>query len=816
MKGRHSQFNYRVLRIIILFFISGTIFGQTITVVDEDSATLPGVEVFTKDLSLGLVTDLDGTVDIQNVQSNITIVFRYLGYEDANATLSDLALINYIVTLKLKEELMDEVVVLGRKTVSQSKIPFQVKTIDVKDIKATNAQTSADALAHHGGVFVQKSQLGGGSPIIRGFEANRVLLVVDDIRLNNAIYRSGHLQNAITVDQAMLDRMEIIFGPNSLMYGSDALGGVVNFKTRNPQLSNSSGEAQTAGQYYVRFASANQEKSAHVDFNYGKDKWGSLTSLTFSDYNDLRTGNKRDERFPDFGKRLLLQDRDSNGNDIAIENENPNLQVGTGYSQVDVLQKFLFTPSQEHRFAINLQYSTSSDVPRYDNVSEIRDGQLRWAEWNYGPQTRLLSALDYRHIASTSLYDQLIVIGAYQRIDEDRISRRFGNLNRERQEEDVSVYSLTIDASKYLIASSNLELEYGADIQHNDVVSTANATDINTQLSTSTLTRYASGDNLLTNIGAYIYLKRSSQDEALNLNTGLRYSSSNYKLSYDQNDPIEWPSNFYNGITGSNQALTWSVGGTYKISEPLQIRSMISTAFRSPNIDDLAKVRVNGGEITFPNINLKPERSSNVELTLSLKASKGLNISTTGFYTRLSDAIIRGAFVAPDGNSTWTTQGETLSVVGNQNIQDGVIKGLSINLSGELTQDLNWNATYNITSGREKNSGQEDQPLAHIPPTYGKIGVDYTLDRWSLKGVYRFNGSKSLEEYGGSADNPDLATPVGALSWSTFNIYGQYQISDKLELSLSAENLFDKHYRQFASGVSASGRNFVFSLKGSF
>ena len=808
--------NYRVLRIIVILFLSNAIFSQTITVVDEEGLSLPGVEVFTKDLSLGLVTDLDGKVDIQNVESDVTIIFRYLGYEDTNTTLSDIAQNNYLVTLTIKEELMDEVVVLGRKTVSQSKIPFQVKTIDVKDIKATNAQTSADALAHHGGVFVQKSQLGGGSPIIRGFEANRVLLVVDDIRLNNAIYRSGHLQNAITVDQAMLDRMEIIFGPNSLMYGSDALGGVVNFKTRNPLLSNGTGKALTAGQYYVRYASANQEKSAHFDFNYGKEKWGSLTSVTFSDYNDLKTGDNRDDRFPDFGKRLLLQGRDSNGNDIAIENENPNLQVGTGYNQVDVLQKFLFTPSQEHRFSVNLQFSTSSDVPRYDNLNEVVDGQLRWAEWNYGPQTRFLSALDYRHIASTSLYDQLIIIGAYQRIDEDRISRRFGNPNRERQEEDVSVYSLTIDASKYLNASSNLELEYGADIQHNDVISTANETDINTQIETRTLTRYASGDNLLTNIGAYVHLKGSTKDELLNLNTGLRFSSSIYQLRYDLDDPIQWPTNFYDGINGNNQAVTWSVGGTYRISKPLQLRGMISTAFRSPNIDDLAKVRVNGEEITFPNIDLKPERSSNAEITLSYEVGKAFNISTTGFYTRLSNAIIRRAFVAPDGNSTWTTQGETLNVVGNQNIQDGVIKGLSINLVGDITERLNWNASYNVTSGREKNDGQEDQPLTHIPPTYGKIGLDYKSDQWSLKAVYRFNGSKPIEEYGGSADNLDLATPIGALSWSTYNIYGQYNISNNLELSLSAENIFDKHYRQFASGVSAPGRNFVISIKGSF
>jgi len=522
MRGRHSQFNYQVLKTIFLIFLSTTLLSQTIVVMDEDGHTLPGVEVFTEDLSVGLITDTDGRVLIENVGDHTMITFRYLGYQDVITTLSNLENYEYKVVLKIK---------------------------------------SADALAHHGGVYVQKSQLGGGSPIIRGFEANRVLLVVDDIRLNNAIYRSGHLQNAITVDQAMLDRVEVIFGPNSLIYGSDALGGVVNFKTRNPALSNSQEDSNIAGQYYLRYASANQEKSAHVDFNYGKEKWGSLTSLTFSDYNDLKSGSRRDDRFPDFGKRLFVQSTDASGVDIAIENEDPNVQVGTGYSQVDVLQKFLFTPSQQHRVSFNLQYSTSSDVPRYDNLNEVRNGQLRWAQWDYGPQTRFLTALDYRHISPTKLYDQLIIIGAYQRIDEDRISRRFGNPLRETQEEDVSVYSLTIDASKYLNASSNLELEYGVDVQHNDVVSSATLVNVNTsEASDQALTRYASGDNILTNIGGYLHLKGASKNGKLNVNSGLRYSSSNYKLSYDRSDPIDWPSNFFDGISSSNQALTWSVG----------------------------------------------------------------------------------------------------------------------------------------------------------------------------------------------------------------------------------------------------------------
>lgn len=818
MRGRHLRYNFQLFNVLALCCTSLFLCAQTITVTDESGHTLPGVEVYSEHLEFGETTDINGQVNINGVSSNTTLYFRYLGYVETKINLQQLASDNYKVQLQLKDQLIDEVVVLGRKSVAQSEIPFQIKTVDIKDIQATHAQTSADALSQHGGVYVQKSQMGGGSPVIRGFEANRVLLVVDNIRLNNAIYRSGHLQNAITLDQAMLERMEIIFGPNSLMYGSDALGGVVNFKTKNPKISPSATDKETNTNYYLRYSSANHEKSAHIDHSMGSEKWGSITSLSVSDFGDLRAGANRDDRFPDFGLRPLIQSTDNNGQDITVVNADPNRQVGTGYSQIDILQKVLFVPNLEHRIAANFQYSTSTDVPRYDNLNEYRDGQLRWAEWYYGPQTRFLGALDYRYLKSTKLYDQLILIGSFQRIDEDRISRRFQRTNGVRQEEDVHVYGLTLDLSKDIGSKQLWSLDYGLDIQYNNVNSAAQTTtvDMVPDISPLPLSRYASDANTLTNTGAYVYLQGRSSNEQFSYNGGMRYANSSYFLRYSLDDAVDWPSNFYDGINGSNNALTWSVGGTWAASKSWQIRSMISTAFRSPNIDDLSKIRINSSEITFPNLDLKPERSSNAELTVAFNGGGIVDFSVTGFYTKLKDAIIRRPFTAPDGESTWSTQGEILNVVGNVNAQEGEIKGISVNASGDLSSKLKWYGSINFTSGTEITANGENIPLPHIAPTYGKLGLDYETGAFAFKGIYRFNGAKPLSEYGGTVDNPDLATPIGALSWSTFNLYGSYNISDKTSFSLAIENLFDLHYRPFASGVSAPGLNLIASFRGSF
>lgn len=135
----------------------------------------------------------------------------------------------------LKYLQLNEVVISANRFIEKKKnVAQKIDILSSGYIKSVSAQNTGDLLMSTGNVFVQKSQQGGSSPVIRGFEASRVLLIVDGVRMNNAIYRSGHLQNVITVDQNMLERIEIMYGPSSTLYGSDALGGVINFRTCSP------------------------------------------------------------------------------------------------------------------------------------------------------------------------------------------------------------------------------------------------------------------------------------------------------------------------------------------------------------------------------------------------------------------------------------------------------------------------------------------------------------------------------------------------------------------------------------------------------
>ena len=207
------------------------------------------------------------------INKSLTIIPMLFGVLISNAqTTKD--------SVQNKAILLDDVMVYSSRFAEKFKRVAQ--TIDVINNKQQlNLQNNtADAIIESGKLFVQKSQQGGGSPVIRGFEASRILTVVDGVRMNNAIYRAGHLQNITTVDNMVLDRIEILYGPSSTLFGSDALGGVISLTTKNPVLA-ASNKTEVTGSATLRYATAVQEKRGNVQFNIGGKKWASFTAVTY-------------------------------------------------------------------------------------------------------------------------------------------------------------------------------------------------------------------------------------------------------------------------------------------------------------------------------------------------------------------------------------------------------------------------------------------------------------------------------------------------------------------------------------------------------
>ncbi len=235
----------------------------------------------------------------------------------------------------VKEIVLDEVVISVSNFAEKKKnIAQKIEIISAKMIAQTNAQNTGDLLINTGKIFVQKSQQGGSSPVLRGFEASRVLLIIDGVRMNNAIYRSGHLQNLITSDQNSLSRIEVMFGPSSTIYGSDALGGTIHLITKAPILSVDKNYLIT-GSAFTRYSTVNEEKTMHADISLGDKKIAWFQSFNFSDFGDMKMGGKYSNKFPDFGRRSTYVG-EINGLDTVLVNKDERIQKNSGYKQWDV------------------------------------------------------------------------------------------------------------------------------------------------------------------------------------------------------------------------------------------------------------------------------------------------------------------------------------------------------------------------------------------------------------------------------------------------------------------------------------------------
>ncbi len=686
-------------------------------------------------------------------------------------------------------------------------IPQQVLTINTPKIAFYNQQTTAELLSQTGSVLLQKSQLGGGSPIIRGFEANKVLLVVDGVRMNNAIFRGGHLQNVITMDNTILDKTEILFGPSSVMYGSDALGGVISFYTKKPMLSKVAGKTFYSGNAFLRYASAYNEKTGHVDINLGGQKFASLTSFTFSDFGYLLQGSDYYSKFPDWGKQKFYVER-INGADVMVANSNVNKQSPTGYKQYDLLQKFLFKTGKIEN-VLNFQYSTSSNISRYDRLIETNGaGIAKSAEWYYGPQKRLLAAWTI-NLQRSGLYDQAQITTAYQQIEESRHNRNYGSTKKNNRTEKLNIGSLNADFIKKI---NKIELGYGAEINYNKVKSSAYAENINTGVQSPLDTRYPDGGSNTQSYAAYA-TALFKINEKLIVNTGLRFSHNRLSSKFIDKTFFPFP---YNDVEQTSNALTGNAGIVFLPAAGWKIAALVSTGFRTPNVDDMSKVfESGGGTLIVPNPNIKPEQTINYELSISKNIQNKFQVGATAWYTDYRDALSTD-FSTFNGSPTIIYDGTLSDVVTVVNKNAAYVWGISGNIGADISKHFSFSSVINYTYGRIKES-PVNYPLDHVAPLFGKTSVITKFGKFKGEVFALYNGAKDSADYNlRGEDNQKYSADVVhgfTPSWITVNLRTAYDINKYATIQFAVENIFDKFYRVFASGLSAPGRNFVITLR---
>ncbi len=791
---------FRTLFIISTLILTLPLFGQQVRIVSSsDRSPIEHVAVYNTSRERATITDSLGMIDLGIFPMTDTLVFQhpsYISRQFGHPQISD----QTTIVLHRKRILIDEYVISASKS-RESKliIPYMVDVIEEEELKESTGLTAAEILEGTGNILVQKTQGGGGSPILRGFEANKILLVVDGVRLNNTIYRNGHLQNSITIDHAILNRTEVIFGPTSIMYGSDALGGVIHYYTRDPEL----GKADSTKlklQAYAQYATAMKGKTGHLDFSVGKKRWGFLTSVTYKDLGDVRIGARRDPYLGDWGKVMHYVDQ-VNGVDSTLANDNTLIQKNTGYSQLDLLQKIHYTPSQYVDWMLNLQYSTSSNIDRLDKLNDYRGENLNYASWYYGPQDRLLVSLKNVLKKDNWMFTNMTSIVAFQNVDEDRNSRKFRNEELLSQKENVKVLSLNVDLLK--VWGVNHNLNYGVEVNHNRVGSEAWYENIQTGDRTSAQTRYPGGGSETWSASGYASYKWIMHKKLV-LNGGARYNWGQL-TSIFHNPMLD-----YDRIHINHGALTGSLGLVYKPSDRWQINSILSTGFRNPNVDDYGKVRAKDDFVTVPNPDISPEYTYNAELGISRIVEGYMKIELVGYYSYLKDAIVRTDYQL-NGEDSLHYDGDIYKITANYNAGEAYIYGASLGVTANLNKNILLKGTLNYTKGHNLT---DDVPLGHIPPLFGRTSVTYRKSRFFLDTYLVYQGWKDIEDFSPyGEDNEGEAMEYGFPSWWTLNMKAGFEVLEYFDLMVAVENIFDQFYKPYASGISAPGRNFIFTAR---
>jgi len=796
---------------ILCLFLSIGIFarGQTLTIRDSDShKAIELATLISESPKAFATTNAKGQADISNFRDADRIEIRTLGYRTVVKSFSELESESFQVYLEVSNINLEEIVVSAtRWRQSTDNVPAKVISISPREVELQNMQTAADLLGISGKVFIQKSQQGGGSPMIRGFATNRLLYTVDGVRMNTAIFRSGNIQNVINLDPFAMENTEVLFGPGPVIYGSDAIGGVMSFQTLVPKLA-ITGEPLITGKAVTRYSSANNEKTGHFDINVGWDRWAMVTSFSSWDYDHLRQGRHGPE---DYIKDYYVQRQDST--DRIIRQENPLLQIPSAYSQVNLMQKVRFTPGEEWDFQYGFNYSETSPYGRYDRHNRVRNGTARYAEWNYGPQKWMMNKLSVNHMTNNFVYDQITLSLAQQSFEESRIDRSLNSNGRRIRIEEVVAYSLNLDLIKS--TGKRNTAYYGVEYVLNDVTSTGIDENISTGTSVPGPSRYPQSSWI--SIAAYIN-DEYRLSEKLTLQTGLRY---NHFLLNAEFDNTFYPFPFTTASINDG-ALNGSLGGVYRPSESLVISANFGTAFRSPNVDDLGKIfDSEPGAVVVPNPDLQAEYAYNFDLGLAKVFDDVVKIDFTGYYTILKNALVRRDFRL-NGQDSIMYDGIMSKVQALQNAALARVYGIQAGLEVKLPAGFSFSSDINFQKGEEELDDGSTSPSRHAAPLFGITRLNYKADRLHIKFYAEYQGERKYEDLPEEEKGKDeiYAKDTNgnnySPAWCTLNMKAIYEVTDVFAISAGVENISDRRYRPYTSGISAPGRNFILSLRANF
>ncbi len=625
--------------------------------------------------------------------------------------------------------------------------PYSVEVLSRQKIEEFLYRSTPEALMAVPGVFVQKTNHGGGSAFVRGLTGNQTLTLIDGIRLNNSTFRYGPNQYLNTVDPFTISRIEVLKGSGSVQYGSDAMGGVVHIITQDPDYTSVSKFSGLAG---GRYWSRDMEKTGRGQLVYSSPRLVALGGLSVKDYGSLFGGDTTGKQSP------------------------------SGYGELDADMKLKWKLKEGMELIAAQQFVKQNNVPVFHKV-KLENFALNEMQI----QQRALSYLKFSIAGKNPFLQSISITPSFQQTAEVRRSQKNGNPSIRREEDGVSTVGALLDiTSKF---SQDWTSSSGLEYYYDDISSSKS--DLNTSSGASVQSRGLYPDHsTYSNLSVFnihqLRLKR------FNLEAGLRYNWFEATIKDETLGTVKL----------SPAALVVNLGGNYKIASH-NLHASFSSGYRAPNIDDMGTLGIVDFRYEIPSYSLKPERNYNMELGCRLKFNQW-NASMTVFNNQLTDLIARTK-----------VENEVISgynVYKKENIEKAVIRGADLRLQWLPSKHWDLTAFTAYTFGKNLS---KSEPLRRIPPLYGNTAIKYKLKKFYAAADLSIAARQSRLAQGDIDDNriPAGGTPA----WEVLNVFAGYQYN-KLQIRLSAQNLFNEDYRTHGSGINGVGRSGLLSCTYNF
>lgn len=707
--------------------------------------------------------------------------------------------------------ILEEISVTGTRSERDTfDVPNAITIVTSEDIEKRSLGTTPDILRGATGIMVQKTSAGQGSPYVRGLTGYQTLIMVDGVRLTNTTFRSGPNQYLATIDAAQIGKIEVLRGYGSTLYGSSAIGGVINVFTKSPT---KQFEKFTIHPYMsTKYSSADTGKFGRLGLDGGYKNFSFTAGGSYKDVGDLKPGKGYDIQLAT--KKFLLT---SQSDPVIPEGAwLVNTEKPTGWKEKagDVKLNYMITDKQDIKLAY--QAVRQDDVPRYDRYATKEYDMLL-----YDPQYRDMAYINYTAKELFPFVDSLQATASYQKQNEGQKQQKAKSTSVTTIHDitDVTGFSLQLAS----LIGSKQKITYGGEFYYDKLNSDSITTDSKTNsVKTEAWGAYPDGA-MFWDMNAY------AQDELKILDNLEAVLAGRYTYFQSEADMSIRDTSF-KSFENSGNALTGSMGLVYGIIEGLNLTLTAGQAFRAPSLSDTTAVKISNQAISAPNPNLEPENSAGIDVGLKTR-SKYFSGTINYYFNRINNSMtsmkVQDAFAGKDMPKLYqdlvnANKEATVSIAFNSD-EPTDIQGVELGINKAVLPLYPAIFAYGNLSITRVKDLLENQPMQREMPINGILGVRWDEDkgRFWAETYSRFAAKQDRLSKSDRSDPRIPGTITDATKedaraytpgWFTLNVRLGTNLSSLAKFSIGVENILNRRYREHGSGVDGPGINFYAGL----